>query len=181
MERIQQALERARRARMAALQRRRQNGWNGGARGDELRIAYERTQVVPAAPEVLQRNRIIAGHDDDPSFESFRILRTQVLGRLEAIGGNAIAVCGASQGEGKTLVAVNLAVSLARQVNRSALLVDLDLRNPSVHRCFGLSPTVGVPDHLTGEAMQDACLTRESLVISSGGPSKTTIRRRSRP
>lgn len=164
MEKIQQALERARRARAAALKKRQQrNGWSSGGPSDELRIEYERTRIAPASPEVLQRNRIIAGHDDSPSFEAFRILRTQVLGRLEAIGGNAVAVCGASQGEGKTLVAVNLAVSLARQVNRSALLVDLDLRNPSVHRCFGLQPTVGISDHLLGEAPLEACLINPGI------------------
>ncbi|MDX1539764.1 MAG: AAA family ATPase [Geminicoccaceae bacterium] len=163
MEKIQQALERARRARTIALKRRQQGRWQGGAELDELKIEYEQTRVVPAAPEALRRSRIIAGHDDEPSFESFRILRTQVLGRLEAIGGNAIAVCGASQGEGKTLVAVNLAVSLARQVNRTALLVDLDLRNPSVHRCFGLQPTLGISDHLAGEAPLSACLINPGI------------------
>lgn len=163
MEKIQQALERARRARVAALKRRRQTGWNGTGRLDELKIDYERTRVVPTSSEVLQRNRIIAGHDDDPSFESFRILRTQLLARLEALGGNAVAVCGASQGEGKTLVAVNLAISVARQVNRSALLVDLDLRNPSVHHCFGIHPAAGISDHLAGEAPLEACLINPGI------------------
>lgn len=163
MEKIQQALERARRARMAALKRRRQTEWNGGSRPEELRIEYERTRIVATAPAVLERNRIMSGHERNPSFESFRILRTQVLGRLEALGGNAVAVCGASQGEGKTLVAVNLAVSLAHQVNRTALLVDLDLRNPSIHRCFGLQPKVGLSDHLADDAPLEACLINPGI------------------
>ena len=181
MEKIQQALERARRARTAVFRTRFDDGRSGdgvvvddgpfdrrppAAVGDtgELRIDYRRTGVVEADPRVLQRNRIVAaGQGDDFASEAFRILRTQVLARLEARRGNTVAVCGAGQGEGKTLVAANLAVSLARQLTLSALLVDLDFRNPSVHRCFGLSPALGLSDYLEGRAPLEACLVNPGI------------------
>jgi protein-tyrosine kinase len=184
VEKIQQALEKARRIRADALQQPRSDGGgagrqpNAGGNGSaassspyptatatgELRIDYERTRVVDTAPEVLRRNRIVAAtREDSGAFEAFRILRTQVLARLEARNGNAIAICGAGQGEGKTLVAVNLAVSMARQPHRSALLVDLDLRNPSVHRCFDLTPEYGLSDYLAGRVPLEECLVNPGI------------------
>ena len=171
MEKIQQALERARQARTGAAALRARPGGgrparpvaaDGGGNG-ELRIEYRETRVIAAAPQVLRRSRIVAGQNDDSALEAFRILRTQVLTRLEARGGNAVAVCGAGQGEGKTLVAMNLAVSLARQLHRSALLVDLDFHKPSIHRCFGLSPALGLSDYLEGRAPLEACLVNPGI------------------
>ena len=162
MERIQQALERARRARTLALQRRHEGGGAPVASG-ELQIEYQQTSVLETTPEILRRNRIIAAAHDEPAFEAFRILRTQVLGRLEARGGRTVAICGASQGEGKTLVAVNLALSIAQQLNRTALLVDLDLRNPSIHRCFGLETAYGLSDYLEDGVPLESCLVNPGI------------------
>jgi Mrp family chromosome partitioning ATPase len=49
------------------------------------------------------------------------------------------------------MVASNLAVSLSLEVNHTVLLVDLDLRNPSIHNYFGFKPKHGLVDHLTGD------------------------------
>lgn len=183
MEKIQQALEKARRARGTTAARpepasnptlpRRRGRSYPAAEGADLRIDYEQTRVVGTDPEVLRRNRVVAaGQDDQAALEAFRILRTQVLARLEARGGNVIAVCSASQAEGKTLLAANLAVSLARQLHHSALLVDLDLHKPSVHRCFGVTPTPGLVDYLEGRVPLQDCLVNpgiERLVLLPQG------------
>jgi Mrp family chromosome partitioning ATPase len=77
------------------------------------------------------------------------MLRTQVLRRLSSINANSLAVLSASNGEGKTLTAINLAVAVAADPAHTALLVDLDLRNPSIHRRLGMRPTVGIEDCLS--------------------------------
>jgi exopolysaccharide/PEP-CTERM locus tyrosine autokinase len=81
-------------------------------------------------------------------------------------------VASAVSGEGKSLVAVNLASIIAAELNSYALLVDCDLRNPSLTRWFGLQERKGLSDYLTGKAeMQDLLLKTsiEKLSIISGG------------
>lgn len=79
---------------------------------------------------------------------AYKMLRTQVMRRLAELRANTLAVLSASNGEGKTLSAINLAIAIAAQSEHTALLVDLDLRNPNVHRRFGFEPKVGIEDCL---------------------------------
>ena len=73
---------------------------------------------------------------------------------------------------GKTLTAVNLAVSLALDPNYTVLLVDLDLRRPKLATYFGLTADKGLSDYLIGDAALTDCLINpglERLVIMPGG------------
>jgi len=90
--------------------------------------------------------------------EAFRMLR----GNLDFVNidgdVHSILITSCSEGEGKTLTATNLAVTLARAGKRVVLL-ELDLRRPKVHRYFGISNRVGLSDVVAGrveisEAMQ---------------------------
>lgn len=128
-----------------------------------LDIVYERTQVVSPRPEILKRQGVLAAQQRHPVADAFRLLRSQVLNELEARGGNAVAVCAADGSEGRTFVAVNLAVSIAGLFSRTAILVDLDLRRPSVHRFFGLRPEVGLADHLLDGEPLEACLINPAI------------------
>lgn len=116
--------------------------------GQDLRVVYTQTRTVQVATEVLHRNRVISGLDDPAISGAYKLLRTQVLQRMRSNGWNTLAVTSASPGEGKTLTAVNLAISLAKAVNHAVLLVDLDLRRPSVARYFGHEPAYGLRDYL---------------------------------
>lgn len=83
-------------------------------------------------------------------IEAFRSLRTSVL--LSAAGQppRSLLVSSAQPGEGKTTVSANLAISLA-QLGQRVLLIDGDLRRPSVHRAFGIQRTLGVVSYLAGQ------------------------------
>jgi capsular exopolysaccharide synthesis family protein len=94
--------------------------------------------------------------DDDLALEAYKLLRTRVLKRLEQNQWNVIGVCSAAQNEGKTLTSVNLAVSIARKLNYTSLLVDADLRRPSVSSVLGIKPKLGIEDHLlSGAPLKD--------------------------
>jgi Mrp family chromosome partitioning ATPase len=112
---------------------------------------------------------------DGPALQACRQLAVRLRGELALRGARTVAVVSAVRGEGKTMVACNLAVALASlsQGGRVALL-DLDLRSPSVGRVLGVSPAVGVEAYLSrGVPLEDvgvACETPPLDVYAAARP-----------
>lgn len=115
-------------------------------------IRYTQTRVVNVSPDVMARHHIVAGLRRDEAASAFRMLRTQVLRRMEHAGWRTLAVVSPAPDDGKTLVAVNLAISISRDKHHTALVVDFDLHRPSVAGCFELQVGTGVEDVLRGTA-----------------------------
>ena len=136
------------------------------------KIVYEKTRTVEVSRQTLERRRVIAGLSRHPQADAYRILRTQVLRRLEHDQGTSLGILSANSGDGKSLTAVNLAVSIAMVPTHTVLLVDLDLRRPSIHDYFGFAPEPGVSDYLLGKKAIADCLVHpgiERLTILSAG------------
>jgi protein-tyrosine kinase len=108
------------------------------------------TRTVEVNPLHLERERILPPGAAGGHGPPYKMLRTQVLRRLDKLQVNSLAVVGTAAETGKTLTAINLAIAIAADPERSALLVDLDLRKPSIHRRFGLEPVAGIEDCLRG-------------------------------
>jgi Mrp family chromosome partitioning ATPase len=102
--------------------------------------------------ETMEKNKIIPAVEDKTAIAAFKILRTRVLQRMRAEKWNNLIVSGAGSGEGKSLTACNLAVSISRDVNQTVFLVDLDLQRPSISEYFGLDVKAGIGDYLAGDA-----------------------------
>ena len=176
MERIKQALERARRDQSTAsesqllppaLNPQSQVEPNSA----QQTIKYSQTKVVPLVLSDLKDNRIIAGSESDVANTAYKMLRTQVLQRMMAKGWNALAVTSPGPGDGKTLTAINLAISLAREVQHTVLLVDFDMRKPSIHEYFNFTPAKGITDFLLRETPVSEILVNpgiERLVLLPG-------------
>ncbi|HTB67125.1 MAG TPA: CpsD/CapB family tyrosine-protein kinase [Steroidobacteraceae bacterium] len=115
------------------------------------------TRIVEVDPTVIERERILPPGAGGVNGGPYKLLRTQVLRRLTDLGANSLAVVGAAAGSGKTLTAINLAIAIAAEHDRTALLVDFDLRKPSIHNRFGIECRVGIDDCLRrGQPLQDA-------------------------
>ncbi len=114
-------------------------------------IEYTQSRIIEVPQSVLSENRLIAGNRSDPRATSFRMLRTQVLQAMRENKWSSIAVTGPTEGIGKSLVAINLAISMSFEVNQTVLLVDLDLRRPSIHKYFGFEPEHGLLDYLNND------------------------------
>ena len=82
-------------------------------------------------------------------------------------GCRTIMITSAVKGEGKSTTVANLAVAMARAGRRVAL-VDLDVREPMLHRFFDLARKPGVTDVALGNAELDAALTRITIPGSVG-------------
>ena len=128
-----------------------------------------RSAVVEIDPLLLERERILPPGAAGNHGGAYKMLRTQVLQRLDKIKANSLAVLGVDEGTGKTLTAINLAIAVAADPDRTALLVDLDLRNPSIHRRLGLEPAVGIDDCLRNQRPLSEAMVRlvsyERLVV----------------
>lgn len=105
--------------------------------------------------------------------EQFRRLRTLIIKAGAENTPKIIMVASAVSGEGKSLVAVNLAGIIAVELHSHALLVDCDLRNPSLTRWFGLQERKGLSEYLTGKAQIPDLLIKTSIdklnILSGGG------------
>lgn len=151
---------------------------DGGAhhivRGNDtgLCVTYTQTRVIQPASETLRRNRVLCAHDAPAVRQAYKMLRTQVAQSLRARGWSSLVVTSPGVGEGKSLTAVNLAIALAREVNHTVLLVDLDLRRPAIARHFGYEPVFGLRDYLLDDVPLSEVLFNpdiERLVVLPGG------------
>ncbi|HLT89996.1 MAG TPA: CpsD/CapB family tyrosine-protein kinase [Woeseiaceae bacterium] len=105
--------------------------------------------------KAMERNKILPAVDDQSAVTAYKILRTRVLQRLRSNGWRSLIVTGAGAGEGKTLTACNLAVSVSNDVNQAVVLVDLDLQRSTVASYFGLDIRASMGDYLLGHAQID--------------------------
>lgn len=116
------------------------------------------SQLVHVNNETLREQRVIAASEHDHRVEPYRQLRTQILRLMQDNGWRTLAITSANEGAGKTLTSVNLAISLSRHIGTTVLLVDLDLRTPTVHEKLGLDPDKGLVDFLEERAALEEIL-----------------------
>jgi protein-tyrosine kinase len=181
MERIKQALERAREQRSDPFAAPAAHAHPARKRDHTPAIApaeivYTQTRQLAVDPAYLRSNRVISGPDDLVA-ERYKILRTRVLQRMRANNWRSLAITSPTEGCGKTLTALNLAISMAREVNQTVLLVDLDLRRPQVRRYLTREDLPGISDYLVNDAPVADLLINpkgmERLVVLPGHASVT--------
>ena len=127
------------------------------------KMGASRTRVVDVDPAVLEQNRIVSALPEHELTDAYRVLRTRVLQAMNSNHWNSLAITSPATGSGKTLTSINLAISLAREVNRTVLLADFDLRRPSIHEYFGYKPEYGLNDYLYNDVPIDKVLFTPSI------------------
>jgi len=139
-------------------------------------IIYRCTRVFTPPPGTLERNRIFGSGSTEPAAIAFRMLRTQVLQRMESNGWRTLAIFSPGANDGKTTTAANLAITLASDQLHTVLLVEFDFKRPTLAARFGLSPEFGSDDATSGRVRVQDCLYHpegfDRLVIM---PARTTL------
>lgn len=127
--------------------------------------------VIAALPRSGQQRLNPDVEQPTPLAASYQILSTQLMGLKDRLTGPGILVASAEPNSGRSTVAANMAISLARDGAR-VLLVDGDLRSPSLHDHFGLQNRAGLAEILNGEAtIEDVVQPTgvEGLLFIAGG------------
>lgn len=133
---------------------------------------YHLSRTVQLNPLIMEKNRCVAMFSDKPEIDSYKVLRQQILRSTEDLGGNAIMVTSTLSGEGKTLTAINLAFTFAREFEQTVLLVDCDLKRQNIHEVLGYASDKGLVNYIHNEcAITDLIVwpSIEKLTIISGG------------
>ncbi len=95
----------------------------------------------------LRRNNIFVEATDEQSriaISAYKSLRTHMLREMEQRNVRSLVVTGTTAGVGKSVTAANLAINIARHQQKHVLLVDLDLRSPTIANIFGFAPSTGI-------------------------------------
>ena len=197
MERIQEAIEKAKRERAQGVDGKtddsvqddqvvhtsemvnkdgvaKQEGLSVDAQQEKrsVRVKYSQTRCVNIDAETLKDLRIVAGFTHDKRSEPYRQLRGQILNKMRENNWQTLAITSPNTGAGRTLTAMNLAISLSMEVNQTVLLVDMDLRQPNVAACLGIDDVeYGLVDYVNNEQPLENILIHpgfERLVLLPG-------------
>ena len=121
-------------------------------------FVYSATKTFSPSPEHLERHRILGASAAGDAASAYRMLRTQVLQRMDARAWRSLAIFSPGTEDGKTTTAINLAANVASDRLHTALLVEFDFKRPTIASRFGLTPEFGVDDVLSGRAALQDCL-----------------------
>jgi len=135
--------------------------------------AGEKTPLQQLDPETAERF-VVSARGSEMLVEQFRVLAATLHHAQAAQTLKTVMVTSAVVGDGKSLVATNLALTLSESYRRQVLLVDADLRRPSLHRLFRVLGTTGLNEGLKAESDEKLALVRISetlTLLPAGRPS----------
>jgi protein-tyrosine kinase len=116
-------------------------------------VAEARTAVATLHP------LLVAAIDPHSEIaERYRSIRARISHREETMPMRTMMVTSPHTGDGKSITAANLALTMAQEFQRRVVLVDADFRHSSVHSLFGLDQTPGLAEVLAGEATLDQAM-----------------------
>ena len=127
-------------------------------------IVYSETRIHEPRQQMLERKRVLSDLSPGPIVEIYKHLRTQVVRKLKANNWSSLAVISARSGQGATLTAVNLGISIARDHRFTTLIADFNLNNPAVHSYFDYEPA----ESNTLSAYFDGQVCLENLFVNPG-------------
>lgn len=129
---------------------------------------WESLARVELEPRILERNNLFTRTDESPAGPAFELLRTRVAQAMAEKGWRRLGVTSPRHGCGKSFTAANLALSLARRPGSRTVLVDMDLRRPSLDSLLGLEPNGPLREFLDGSQPLESLFVRIGKSLAVG-------------
>jgi capsular exopolysaccharide synthesis family protein len=117
------------------------------------------TPIRSASPRLLDRALVAAGASEGKAARQYRGLCTRIVHADAGSPVKVVMITSPGAGEGKSVTAANLALTMAREYKRPTCLIDANLRSPKLQTMFGLDDGPGLIDVLAGRATLDQALT----------------------
>jgi len=133
---------------------------------------YSESAQVRLNQDVLMANNCVCIDPLAPVIDSYKVLRAQILQKTREKGWNTLMVTSARAGEGKTLTAINLAITFSKECDQTVMLVDCDLKKQDVHKRFGYESGRGLGDYLVNDVDMKEIISWpgiDKMTIISGG------------
>jgi len=152
-------------SRIRAIEKRvKNNDWKPPVYSESAKVGLDQAH--------LMRKRCVCCMPDAPEIDSYKVLRTKIQHLTQAKGWNTLMITGAEAAVGKTLTAVNLALTFSKAYNQTVLLVDCDFRHQSVHNVLGFENKYGLIDYLVDDRPVNELMIWpgiDKLTVISGG------------
>lgn len=145
------------------------NGQGGAASPVESQVYID--WVTLAAEGFIDQN-----NTKSQLAEEFRVIKRPLVNNIQdsAINGiqrsNLILICSSLPGEGKTFVSINLALSIANELDKKVLLIDADVEKPSISKQFGIKSSTGLIEYLESDK-----ITFSDILLKTDLPSLSLI------
>ncbi|MBI5742157.1 MAG: polysaccharide biosynthesis tyrosine autokinase [Nitrospirae bacterium] len=103
----------------------------------------------PSPSSVSNHCLVTITRPDSPVAEEYRRLKSMLIRETKEDFLNTVMITSSVDSEGKSLTALNLAITLAQEIDHSILLIDADMRKPMIHKYLGITYEYGLADYLT--------------------------------
>jgi Mrp family chromosome partitioning ATPase len=132
--------------------------------------AWAALQHVELIPRRVRQNRIVSAIRRQPAHTSFDVLRTKILTSLRQNAWTTVAITSPEPRCGKSVIAANLAFSMANLPEYRTVLIDLDFRRPRIAALLGLKSASPTAAFLDGRSSIEEAFVRygENLAVSAG-------------
>lgn len=133
---------------------------------------YSQSTQIELSTEAVIENRCVCMEPDSPEIDCYKVLRTKIQQMTQEKGWNTVMITSPRSGDGKTLTAINLALTFSKTFNQTILLVDCDLRKQDVHKLLGFQSESGLVDYLVNDRPLNEVIiwpSVEKLTLISGG------------
>lgn len=136
-----------------------------------LQYAFKKEEVSPYEKSIL------SGNVQAVITEQYRLLRSRLSSLNGSRTNNVLAITSTKKGEGKSLTSVNLAIVMAEDTKKKILLIDGDMRKPSIHTFFNCKAEYGLIDLLMHKADIESAMIPSGIknltLLLAGEPSKS--------
>ncbi len=134
---------------------------------------FKKKEILNKISDDIDKSLVSVLNPDSKEAEQFRLLKNNILFPETGLPPKSIMVTSSSPNEGKSFVASNLAASIAQSIDEYVVLMDCDLRKPTIHKVFGLPGKDGLSQYLLNQKPLSTMLLKtfiNKLTILPAGP-----------